>query len=92
MSRATIYIRISNLRNVKNHYKYYKNGLVDETELLVRPCYVGMIVYMVACVGRRPFAQVLAQFALWASADDQPRNFVMSPNFWRSYVACSCFR
>ena len=59
MSRATIYIRILNLRNVKNHYKYYKNGLVDETELLVRPYYVGMIVYMVACVGRRPFAQVL---------------------------------
>ena len=38
-------------------------------------------------VGRRPLAQVLAQFARRASADDRPRNIVMSPNSWRSYVA-----
>ena len=33
-----------------------------------------MIVYMVAGVGQLPLAQVLAQFALWASADDRPQN------------------
>ena len=31
-------------------------------------------VNMVAGFGRRPLAQVLAQFALWASADDRPQN------------------
>ena len=33
---------------------------------------IDMYVNMVAAVGRCPLAQVLAQFALWASADDRP--------------------
>ena len=37
MLKATIYSRILNLRNVKNHYKYYKSTWEDESDLLLGP-------------------------------------------------------
>ena len=55
-----------------SRYKINKlNNRCDQILFYSTVMNAGMDVIMVAGVGRRPLAHVLAQFALWASADDR---------------------
>ena len=55
----------------RNSGRELRSTWADESELLTHPYYLGMDINMVAGGGRHPLPQVLAQFALWASADDR---------------------